>query len=382
MIEAKEALIMSKGLNNLSELAAAAGLEIAGVAPPTPPAALVGWLQRRAKEGRETPFEEKDLQLRLAPERLLPGCRSIIVFGVSHAGPEQEEHPVKGGPRGEVARFARGPDYHLTLKGRAERLLELLKKELPGPLEGRILIDRSPLVERELARQAGLGWIGENCTLITPAGGSYISLGTLLLNRDLEPDSPLQQDCRRCGRCREACPTGALLEPFIIDPHRCLSYITQSAGIVPAALRPLLGARLYGCDRCQEVCPQNASAGGAVPAPFTFFPARPLLPPILEITKTEFARTVGVTAAGWRGKSILQRNAVIALGNSGNRDAVSALAHLLKCDPRPLLRLHAAWALGNLGGRQARRHLEQQLHREEEPAVLEELRLALAPAGP
>lgn len=378
---------MSRMRGKLAELAAAAGLEIAGIAPPAAPAALATRLQRRAEEGRVTPFEEKDLTSRLTPERLLPGCRSIIVFGISHAGPEREERPAEKELRGEMARFARGPDYHLTLKARAERLLELLGKELPGPLESRILIDRSPLVERELARQAGLGWIGENCTLITPAFGSYVSLGTILLNRALEPGSPLRQGCQQCGRCLEACPTGALLEPSVIDPRRCLSYVTQARGAVPAALRPLLGARLYGCDRCQEVCPQNRSpekpaVKTARPAPFTPFPAHPLLLPILEMTRKEFAGTVGLTAAGWRGKGTLQRNAVIALGNSGNRDTVPALSHLLKDDPRPLLRLHAAWSLGQLGGAAARRHLEQQLHREEEPAVLEELRLALTLSGP
>ena len=374
---------MGRALKNLPELAAAAGLTQAGVAPAGPPAGLLPRLRRRTAEGRVTPFEEKDPALRLNPERLLPGCRSIVVVGLSHAGPEREEHPGEGGPRGEVARCARGPDYHLILENRAQRLLELLQKELPGPMSSRILVDRSPLVERELARLAGLGLIGENCSLITPAGGSFISLGTILLDRVLEPGEPQApaQGCRQCGLCREACPTGALLEPCVIDPYRCLSYISQAPGVIPAPMRPLMGARLYGCDRCQEVCPLNRS--GAPPADrgspgwFIFFPARPLLLPILEMTQKEFIRTVGLTSAGWRGKSILQRNAVVALGNSGDRAAVPALEHLLRCDPRPLIRLHAAWALGRLGGTRARRTLEQQLRRETDPAVTGELQQAM-----
>ena len=376
--------LVSRSLKNLPELAAAAGLVQAAVAPTEAPAGLLSHLRRRAAEGRVSPFEEKDPALRLAPEKLLPGCRSIIVVGLPHTVPEKVEHRGEKGPRGKVARCARGPDYHLLLKSRSERLLGLLKKELPGPLRSRILADRSPLVERELARLAGLGCIGENCTLITPESGSYISLGTILLDRALVPGNPQTQSCRQCGLCREACPTGALREPFVIDPYRCLSYISQAPGVVPAEMRPLMGTRLYGCDRCQEVCPLNRPPGGlpaatGLPGEFIFFPARPLLLPILEMTQKEFARTVGVTAAGWRGKSTLQRNAVIALGNSGDRAAVPALAHLLKRDPRPLIRLHTAWALGRLGGPGARQALEQQLRHETEPAVTAELRQAMEP---
>ena len=373
---------MARSLKNLPELAAAAGLNLAGVAPASPPADLYTRLQRRLIEGRVTPFEEKDPAIRLAPEKLLPGCRNIVVVGMPYAPPERELPPGEKGPRGEVARCARGPDYHLLLKTRAECLLELIRKELPGPLNSRVLIDRSPLVERELARLAGIGWIGENCTLIAPANGSYIALGTILIDRALEPNAPLLQSCRQCGRCREACPTGALTEPFIIDPYRCLSYITQAPGVVPVEMRPLVGARLYGCDRCQEVCPHNQASERVpaypdLPAVFIYFPARPFLEPILRMTQKEFTQTVGLTAAGWRGKSILQRNAVIALGNSGDRNAIPALTQVLKGDSRPLLRLHAAWALGQLGGTKARRHLELQLRRETEPLVINQPHLAM-----
>ena len=380
---------MAYRLGNLAELAADSGLALAGIAPASPPDYLRARLQRRLDEGRASPFEEKDPELRLNAERLLPGCRSIVVVGMPY--PFLEEKALPGGdrPRGTVARCARGSDYHHLLTRAAEHLFSLLKKELPPPLSGLILVDRSPLVERELARMAGLGWSGENCTLITPAGGSYVALGTILIDGDIETGAALEQSCNRCGRCREACPTGALTAPYIIDPYRCLSYITQAPGVVPHAMRTLMGTRLYGCDLCQEVCPHNRNRGqheaGSAwvrQGAFPFFPAQPLLEPILAMTQREFAATVGLTAAGWRGKSTLQRNAVIALGNSGDAGAVPALARVLKNDSRPLLRLHSAWALGQLGGPRARRILELQLHREPEPAVARELRLAMEAAHP
>ncbi|NLZ32478.1 MAG: tRNA epoxyqueuosine(34) reductase QueG [Firmicutes bacterium] len=380
-------MLMVYRLKNLAEMAAEAGLEMAGVAPAAAPPRLRALLQRRLDEGRVTPFEEGDPARRVDAAGLLPGCRSIIVVAMALPCTGEESPAPAAGPRGLVARCARGPDYHLLLASRAKRLLAMIAEKLPAAPAARILVDRSPLVERELARLAGLGWIGENCTLITPSAGSYAALGTILLDRALEESAPLPQGCLACGRCREACPTGALREPYILDPYRCLSYITQAPGIVPAEMRPLMGARLYGCDLCQEVCPHNAALpaeGGTKeqPAPFSFFPAQPLLEPILQMTRKEFDCTVGLTAAGWRGKSILQRNAVIALGNSGDSDAVPALAHVLKRDSRPLLRLHAAWALGRIGGSRARRSLELQLQRETEPAVIAELRQALKQPGP
>ncbi len=372
---------MTHRLKNLAEMAAASGLALAGIAPAVPPFYLRPRLQQRLDEGRATPFEESDLDLRLNAGRFLPGCRSIVVVGMPYPFPGEERPRHNDRPQGSVARCARGPDYHLLLIRAAKHLFSLLKKELP-PLNGTILVDRSPLVERELARMAGLGWIGENCTLITPAGGSYTALGTILVDREIEPAAAPEQNCSHCGRCREACPTGALTAPYIIDPYRCLSYITQAPGVVPRAMRPLMGTLLYGCDLCQEACPHNREPRGSegpsvLQGAFPFFPAHPLLEPILAMTQKEFTQTVGLTAAGWRGKSILQRNAVIALGNSGDTGAVPALAQILKKDSRPLLRLHAAWALGQLGGPLARRSLELQLHREPEPAVAEELRAAM-----
>jgi epoxyqueuosine reductase len=368
------------GRINLQALAAAAGLELARVTAAAPLNHLTARLLDRAKQGRVTPFEEKEPARRVNPDHLLPGCRSIIVIGLPYpAGPDEPSRADAAGPRGLVARCARGLDYHRIVAQKGESLARLLKKELAAPLRYRVLCDRSPLVERELARLAGLGRIGENCTLITPAHGSFVALGTILLDRLLEEDAPLPGGCTGCGRCRAACPTGALTAPYILDYSRCLAYLTQVSGIVPAAMRPLFEERLYGCDRCQEVCPLNRDPRRAEPLANSalFFPGEPLLLPLLQISRKEFAETIGRSAAGWRGKTTIQRNAVIALGNRGDPAAVPALARLLEADPRPVIRLHSAWALGQIQGRAARQHLENCLQREDDPLVKEEARHAL-----
>ena len=370
------------GRINLHALAAAAGLELARVTAAAPLNHLTARLLDRAKQGRVTPFEEKEPARRVNPDHLLPGCRSIIVIGLPYpAGPDEPSRADAAGPRGLVARCARGLDYHRIVVQKGESLARLLKKELAAPLRYRVLCDRSPLVERELARQAGLGRIGENCTLITPAHGSFVALGTILLDRPLEEDAPQPEGCTGCGRCRAACPSGALIAPYTLDYSRCLSYWTQASGIVPAAMRPLFGARLYGCDCCQEVCPLNGAPRHAAnnnARSALFLPGAPPLLPLLRLSRKEFAATIGRSAAGWRGKTTIQRNAVIALGNSGDPVAVPELARLLEADPRPVIRLHSAWALGQIQDRAARRHLENCLRREDNPLVKEEARHALA----
>lgn len=365
---------------NVKDLAASIGISPVGVAGLQPWPGLRARLEKRQTEGRISPFEEQNLSRRLRPQLLLPDCRSIIVLGMPYPATRATPDPAEG-PRGEISRCAQGLDYHLLLNKKAEDLAELISRDSSAPVNYRILSDRSPLVERDLACRAGLGWIGQNCALVSPNYGSYMALGTILISLALEPDKAIPSECLLCGRCRQACPTGALIEPHILDPQRCLSYRTQASGVVETAVRPLFGSRLYGCDLCQEVCPcnytavrQEANPGNEYDA---FFPARPLLLPLLEMTQKQFAASFGCTAAGWRGKTTIQRNVVIALGNSGDAKSVPALARILKSDPRPLLRLHAAWALGRIGNPRARYYLEASLRHETDPLVREESRQAL-----
>lgn len=367
------------GKGKLKEIAKSSGLEQVGITSAEPLYYLKEILKRRADEGRVSPFEEKEPDLRISPAQLLRNCQTVITLAVPYAVPVHPVPEPRGEPSGIVARCARGIDYHRIVEDKAKRIIDALNLEASIPFKYRILTDRSPLVERELASNSGLGWIGENCALINPRYGSYTVLGTILIDKYIEPDERITHSCLNCSKCREACPTLAIPEPFTLNPFRCLSYLTQASGIFPIEMRPALGTKIYGCDICQEACPQNQTRENSAitELAFSFFPANPLLIPLLGLTRKEFDSTIGMTSAGWRGKTNLQRNVIIALGNLGDQIATKPLTRLLENDPRTLIRLHAAWALGQIGGRKAAFALEKSNQRDPEPAVQEEAKLAL-----
>jgi epoxyqueuosine reductase len=351
-----------------------------GVTSAVPLDGMRNILERRILEERITPFEEKNPALRLSANHLLSGCRSIITLAVPYNATSAQTVAIQPpGPKGLVARCARSSDYHQVVEEKATMLVSKIKDLGGKPFNYRILADRSPLMEREIARRSGLGLIGENCTLINSVYGSYVSICTILLDFEVETSFPVEDKCRQCGKCRESCPTAALTGPYVLNPYRCLSYLTQAAGTFPRELRSRLGARIYGCDLCQEVCPHNDDAAPSPLPEFNFdlFPAEPLLLPLMDLTRREFDTTIKLTAAGWRGKTTLQRNAVIALGNSGDPAALKPLARLLENDSRTVIRLHTAWALGRLGGKQARITLEKSAERDPDESVRLEALLAL-----
>lgn len=351
-----------------------------GVAPAVSLLDMRERLDRRLAEKRTTTFEEQDPAARLSPAGLMESCRSIITLALPYTPAGDQFPPKESNLYGQVARCARSIDYHLIIEKKANDVINNIKRITGASFKYKILADRSPLLERELARQSGLGLVGENCTLINSRYGSYTALATILLDRELESGPANNEMCLGCGRCRKTCPTGALVKPYIINPHRCISYLTQIGGPIPLEMRPLMGRHIYGCDLCQEACPLNNQAKLS-PHPesaFVFFPAYPLLLPLLKITRKEYELTAGLTSAGWRGKTILQRNAVIALGNCNDSDAIKPLSLLLENDSRPLIRMHAAWALGRIDGARAIFALEKSRLNDPEQAVKKEAEQALA----
>ncbi len=244
---------------------------------------------------------------------------------------------------------------------------------------GRAFIDSGPVLERDFAGIAGLGWIGKNTNLISPKKGSWFFLGELFLNIPLAYDKPVRDRCGRCDLCLKACPTQAFVGPYILDARRCISYLTiELKGSMPRHLRPLIGQHIFGCDICQDVCPYNTKARSTNERAFA--PREgvdaPALIPLLALSEEEFRcrfRGSPIRRAKRRG---FLRNVAVALGNSGSLEAVPALVAAL-LDPEPLVRGHAAWALGRIGGAEALAALQGRLKTEVDPEVKDELEQAI-----
>ncbi len=361
------------------------------------------WI-RSGRHGRMSYMARPDgLARRADLARTLPSFRSAIVAAHSYAGEERARDglPVKAAsgvraptfasrPTGEavVAKYARGLDYHNVLARRLEALGERLKDIAGRPVERRIYVDTGPLLERELAQRAGLGWFGKNTMLIHPRRGSYFFLGVLLTDLPLSASEPFAEDhCGTCRRCIDACPTGALLGRDadgapVMDATRCISYLTiELRGTMPRELRAAIGNRVFGCDICQETCPWNAkfssSAAEADPAyaPRSGLDGAPLVDlarRLLSMSGKRFRREFADSPVARPGRNGLLRNVCIALGNWGSARATPVLRDALD-DSSPLVRAHAAWALGRIGGPEAARALAERRDRETDAEVLEEL---------
>ena len=275
----------------------------------------------------------------------VPGAVSAIVSAMDYGGRE---------PSGPVARYARGDDYHDVMLERLQSLHRWLSDEIGRPITGKAYVDTGPVLERDLARRAGLGWFGKNTNLINPSLGSFFFLGALLVDLPLRPDAPFEADrCGTCTRCLESCPTDAFVEPRVLDATRCISYLTiELKGEIPESLREPIGEHLYGCDVCQDVCPWNVRFAAALPheSPYAAREAvsgkdaRTLATDILDMSTEEF--TVAFKGSPMKRAKLrgLKRNAAVVLGNVGIAEDIPVLARALE-DAEPLVREHAEWAL-------------------------------------
>ncbi len=317
------------------------------------------------------------------PARLLPEARSLIVvalpYGAEPGGGIARKHlPLSG----QIARYARGADYHAVLKERLRLLADRCAQLTGHSVLARPCVDSAPLLEREAARRAGIGFTAKSTLTIAPGLGSYVLLGELLIDLELSPDQPLSRGCGSCTTCLVACPTGAFVDAYTLDARRCISYLTiEQKGAIPRPLRRLIGRWVFGCDVCQEVCPYNQSRRPR-PADEAFEPRSALEEPdllqLLELSASGYRRFVKRSALRRVGRTQLQRNAAVALGNCGAAEAVEPLGRSLRENPSGLVREHVAWALGRLGGERARALLQEHRWRETEAAVLAEIDLSLA----
>ncbi len=354
------------------------GFELVGIAPAVNPvgfSALQDWLDRGF--AGEMGYLERRLDAYQHPDRVLPGVRSVIMLGLNY----RTQDPVEpAAAEGRVSRYAWGTtDYHTIVRQRLNQLSQYLKGRAPGA-HARGIVDTAPLLERDFARLAGLGWFGKNTLLINKQQGSWLFLAALLTDLELEYDSPHETShCGTCTRCLQACPTDAFEGPYVLDARKCISYLTiELRGPIPKELRTGMGDWLFGCDVCQDVCPWNRKA--PVTTDPTFQP-RPELRPadavrLLQMTAEDFDREFAETPMARPGRAGLLRNAAIVLGNSGDPTAVPVLIAALG-DVEPLIRGASVWALQQLGGEDAYVALRVIAEREADPAVIAELQASV-----
>lgn len=321
------------------------GFALVGVTlPATPPhySTFERWLAQ-GRHGTMVYLADESARARRADPRLiLPECQSILVLGTPYPPPR----PAGEGPGvGQIAAYARGKDYHLVLPGRMKQLVEFIAAQAGHPIPNRWYTDTGPLLERDLAQQAGLGWIGKNTCLINPRLGSTFFLSEILLGLELDPDPPFATDqCGTCTRCLEACPTQCILPDRTLDARRCISYLTiELKEDIPTDLRPLMGDWVFGCDVCQQVCPWNRFAPAGDPVFGGLIPLRTLTED-LALPPEAFNRTFKDSPVKRAKRRGYLRNVGVVLGNRGGESDLPALEAALE-DPEPLVREHAAWAI-------------------------------------
>ncbi len=275
-------------------------------------------------------YMNRNVHKRYSPRDLVPGAKSIISLAVSYA-PARTEQQLKR----FVSAYACGRDYHEVLKNRCRRLMRAIS-ELSPEFSGRAFVDTAPLAERSVAATAGVGWIGRNGCLIVPNVGSYVFLCEIVSNLPLRPDSPMESECRDCGRCMQVCPTGAFVSPGLIDANKCFSYLTvEHRGKINHRYWPLMGCRVFGCDTCQLVCPFNQDIPPGDEELVSSGQASALcessLAEILRFEPDEYAAAVRGTAVHRANYQMFMRNAVIAAGNSQDASLIPALKKLDLC---------------------------------------------------
>lgn len=285
-------------------------------------------------------FAEQDIAKRIYPTKTMPEAKSIIVLAMGY-GIRKKLQQCDNTLMGEFSIAAVGKDYHIILKEHLKALEEFLKQKING-FECKYFVDTGPLVDRAVAVRAGLGWIGRNNCVHTAKFGSLAFFGYMLTNLPLKQNKQITGDCGSCKRCITFCPTGALSEKQF-DMKKCISYLTQTKTVLPVDVMKTMSKQLYGCDVCQIVCPKNQKALQCFEQKQTSFSLKKLL----HCSNKTFSENISKTAAGWRGKKVLQRNAVIALGNSSAIEALPLLQEALK-DERELIRHTAVRAIYNL----------------------------------
>ena len=335
------------------------GFDQTGIAPAVEPLdydRFLEWLGAGNAAGMD--YLARHAEVRAHPDRLVEGARSVVMVSLVYGRPDATP---PGPTEGKVARYARGADYHDLFWRRLESLLAWLVSERPGT-RGRAFADTAPLLERDFARRAGLGWIGKNTMLIDRRLGSFTLLGALIVDIELEPDPPhATSHCGTCTRCLDACPTDAFAAPNVLDARKCISYWTiEHKGPVPESFADQFDGWVFGCDICQDVCPWNRKAPAGRTPELDPRPGltNPDLIGWLRADPDEFRRRLKGSALARAKRSGLLRNAALILGQRRVAEAVPALAERLS-DADPVVQGAAEWALTRIGNDEARIALDR-----------------------
>ncbi len=324
-------------------------------------------------------YLKRHAELKEDPRKLLPETMSLLALGFNYKTLDPSEQ-VQNPDIGYISRYAWGDDYHELIRSKLSALEDYLCRELNVGKLSRSFVDSGPVLEREVAQLAGLGWIGKHSNLINWEKGSWFFLAELLVDVELETNLPFTRvDCGTCTICIEACPTEAIIADRTLDARRCISYLTiELKGSIPAELRPKMGNLIFGCDICQEVCPWNrdvpqSQETGLQPRPENVAPE---LTELMKLDQSAFKKRFRKSPIKRTKRRGLLRNVAVALGNWAHESAIPALSLGLQ-DSEPLVRSHAAWALGRISASQAKINLKAAKITEKDPAVLEEIEAAL-----
>jgi epoxyqueuosine reductase len=326
------------------------GFFLTGVTLPEPPphySTFEGWLAQGHHGVMDYLATDRSRACRADPKQILPECKSILVL----ATPYNPPLPMGEGAGVRVASYALGEDYHNVIPARMKQLVQFIEEQVGGPVKNRYYTDTGPILERDLAQRAGIGWIGKNTCLIHPKHGSYFFLSEILLDLELEPDPPFTADhCGTCTRCIQACPTQCILPDRTLDAARCISYLTiELKDDIPVELRDKMGNWVFGCDICQMVCPWNRFAPEGDPA---FEPNTPphSLTGELSLTPQAFNQRFRLSPVKRAKRRGYLRNVAVALGNTADMHALPVLQNALN-DEEPMIREHAKWAMEQIGKR-------------------------------
>ncbi len=321
-------------------------IDVIGFTDCSPLVDIEEYLKTKRQDNKYTEFEEDDLKKRVDPKLTMESCKSIIVLGISYNVDYNPGQDII--LKGNLSKSSWGMDYHRVLKDKIENLILSMTDEFQQlDFQYKYFVDTGPLVDRELAKRAGIGYYGKNCSIINREYGSFIFLGYILTNLDIENETMyMEEECGDCNLCIRACPTGALEGPYRLNPRRCISYLTQTRDMISEELRDKMGTKIYGCDTCQLVCPKNRGIKKSNHGEFIPSITKGVvdIEELFQMSNREFKEKYGHMAGSWRGKNILKRNAIIALGNMRDKKNLPLLERELEKE-NEALREYILWAM-------------------------------------